>query len=235
MADADKRPVPPSGGVSLREAVEKFTNPELLQSWKDALAALEAAGAARGCQSGEIDPGVASFLTSPLSWSEWNTRRRSRPPSPVEKLRSAERQLVQALYADLRQRLLAGELSAWARNGDPITNYQQIPADAWRVLRVKSWSNSIAITRERRCLYDVTVCRHATPGLASAETSCERWLRRLREEGPKDRSRPEYEKEAMERFPGLSAKGFGRAWRAAHAGTDWARPGAPRKRASGEN
>jgi hypothetical protein len=64
--------------------------------------------------------------------------------------------------------------------------------------------------------------------LAKAERDCAEWLRSLAKE-PKQHPKAWYRDEAIRRFPGLSAKGFDRAWKRATP-KEWWMAGAPGKR-----
>ena len=60
---------------------------------------------------------------------------------------------------------------------------------------------------------------------------CRHWLFKHHESGPKNRPKAKYRDEAMQQIPGLSARGFNRAWDEV-VGTDpqWIGSGRPRKR-----
>lgn len=64
--------------------------------------------------------------------------------------------------------------------------------------------------------------------IASAEGGCQQWLAGLMREGP-HKVRDEYFKEASSKFPGLTGRGFKRAWSNAivnaEAAEDWSKPG----------
>lgn len=62
-----------------------------------------------------------------------------------------------------------------------------------------------------------------------AETKCQAWLKEISSGNtPKPKSKPKLCEDAMEKFPGLSGKGFDRAWHVSVPDT-WKSAGAPKK------
>ena len=71
-----------------------------------------------------------------------------------------------------------------------------------------------------------SISGHAAQSLSSHEQACAKWLADL-PETPRLK-KADAKKEAMEKFPGLSGRGFNRLW-ALHAPKSWKQKGRPKK------
>jgi hypothetical protein len=65
-------------------------------------------------------------------------------------------------------------------------------------------------------------------GTSAAKAHCIKWLASLARSGSKPASKAALRKDALAKFPGLTADGFNAVWKA-HAPTHWKRAGAPKK------
>ena len=156
----------------------------------------------------------------------WNAVLRRKKGSP---------RLIEKGWTEIRQRLLAGELRAtgcydgslkpqsiepevWEQPFEPHTRF---PVASEPSIVRSRWHSRTAITSLR-------IFGRLPTQRECAEPDCTAWLKQLAQEGKKPGTKQDIYTEALERFPGLSERGFKRIWRD-HAPTDWKRPGKVRQ------
>lgn len=194
-------------GLTLWDALRKWTDPELQR-------ALE----------------YEQKVNRPL--------RRVRTPATVAAA-NRERVAEAAVLRDFFARFVAGELVANAYP-DRVSpdRPSRIEQHQWSLAGANiscNWVQS-EVTLARQFYVGVRVYRAedfarlsaGQPDYSSnkARAACEDWLRDLASNGDKEMSKGKYKKVAREKFPGLSGRGFDRAWQNAVGDRDdWTRPG----------
>lgn len=145
-----------------------------------------------------------------------------------------------AVEADLRQRLVAGELVGFVFLPliSPDDERIQVSQDRWRHAQLYRTTGNARVHGE---IYrDVKIWRAsdleslrnpATYSSGKARSDCERWLRNLVERGGPEKPKGKYREEATQMFVGLSGRGFNGAWDVVTRGHDeWRRPGRKKKK-----
>jgi hypothetical protein len=136
-----------SVGWTLREAIRRTADPELLANWIEA---------------------AKTYKKSPTSLSRiWRYDEVNGYPSWVVRQRARESMRfldVRAKFATdiergLRSLLKGEDLIAYGRRGSPIAEHQVIPASAWDALRVKRFNRSLLSERnkDRVEIFDVRI------------------------------------------------------------------------------
>lgn len=120
MADNDSSG-PPSGSIPLHEAMKQFLPAEM---WKEH---------ARATEARKHEPRPVSWFDS--SGRDWETAQK------VQRRPSARADLHRVWYgmlAAMKAKLEAGELRAFGQEDPPFGPWRQIPAPAWRQLRINN-------------------------------------------------------------------------------------------------
>jgi hypothetical protein len=202
-----------------------------------------------------LDRRIGAFpsFEEPL-WTLCDTARwiAERTPEAVNGLSIDEERLFE-IVSELQGALAAGELRVWARTpNDPVP--RELPSQTWAVYQLAledrnglRWIVPIlasASPDDARALQDIRLSRDdvlrrwpggqgsAPPhrgGTIGAEHGCRLWLISLMKADPNTpRPKQGLRKEAKARFPGISNRGFDRAWAAAivqSGAVRWSAPG----------
>lgn len=132
---------PPTGAMTLEDAVERFGSSEPLAAWR------KASGRGYG-----VDAFSRAFLDrdSLVDEDAWENARKQQAASR-ECQDAAER-----LSADIVERFVNGELVAWGRPDHPATSYVKLPSDAWNYLS-PDWLKNTAVTDVEVSYFSVRV------------------------------------------------------------------------------
>jgi hypothetical protein len=163
--------------LPLEKAFEHFADPEAKKRYQKALADRKA------------NPGLPSWLQMRVIENEDPSLRSDLLPDaqPVRQPISEEQDELWRASARAKRdmersffdRLLSGELICRAREGSPIAPWRDVPADAWKMLKVEHWSTGrlkVAGTEQRLFSTEVAL-RPASAAVASklaAEMTLER-------------------------------------------------------------
>lgn len=122
----ESEPLP--GAVTLLNAMERYGDPKLYAAWKEVKGRVEERNA---CGLVAVPPVIARTDISPR---ETKARRDAH---------AAYHDAGARLSDNIRQQLIVGKLSAWARDGKPAARWVMMPADAWESLTL-NWSENTA-------------------------------------------------------------------------------------------
>ena len=147
--------------------------------------------------------------------------------------KQGSRSIIEGAWGEIKQKLLSGELQATGCI-DGSLKPEPIAAEVWELAWYPHtiWpvpqEPSIVENRFSKSRSAITGLRLFGPLPSAgdvAERNCTDWLRQLVRSGPqKPGTRSELLDEAQRRFPGLSERGFDRAWKA-EAPEEWKKHG----------
>lgn len=164
----------------------------------------------------------------------------------------AKRRHLSACENNLRcafqDELIAGRFYAEGAPDSPQANPIRIKPACWEHVRVRDWD--VSVMEMDGCppvrFYDVrifvtarTTAERRRASSSKAASECEQWLMRMMRTTPmtERHTKTQYKIQAMEKFKGLSARSFDRAWgnacKAIEAG--WDAAGRPRKSSHGKS
>ena len=124
--------MPSSAGWTLREAIRRTVDPDLLRECVSAERNWREAGApTRFVRHAGVTDGLNAIDTP-------------RDESGKRALRNEQSITTLAVTDALRSHLLSGQLIASGRRGSPLAEHLPIPSSAWKILKFKSFKRSIA-------------------------------------------------------------------------------------------
>ena len=251
-----KTPVsgPPPGGTPLREAW-RFAAPEVLVELQEARAEYSDAAESIGCPPAPFLGDKMRDLWREKTWADVdrsmaeNRNRYGGDPDVVRSREAAERleEAQKAIVPSVHSQLISGKLRAWGRATHAWNEWQEIPQIAWEHLVATDQALTAVEHRTNKTtrFNEVLVWRaeeygniRSADSPVAVEDACEQWLRTLVSKGKPSKRKygrnlttpntadSSYLGEAQQKFPGLSRRGFDRAWgNAMRNEPEWTKPG----------